>query len=238
MIKSNTISATCTIHCVFKICAMKTLGSRIAHYRKKVGLSQKELATACGWGSQSRVGNYEKDTREPSLEDIAVIAKALGITSEDLIFRTEHGNTQVTQQPYREPRGYPVISWVAAGTWADSCENPPLEEAEDWLDSSEMAGPCGYWLEIDGESMVSPAGFSFPPGTRILIQPEGFDLISGKLYVAKLLTTGETTFKQYARDAGIEYLRPLNPSFRTLEVDENVRIIGRVVDAKPPKSFL
>lgn len=58
---------------------MKTLGSRIKHYRNTRGWSQGELAEACGWVSQSRIGNYEVDKREPSMADLKVIADALGV---------------------------------------------------------------------------------------------------------------------------------------------------------------
>lgn len=68
------------------------------------------------------------------------------------------------------------------------------------------------------------------------MQPEGFDILNGKLYVAKLIDSGETTFKQYVRDAGVEYLRPLNPSYRVMTIDSNVVLIGRVIDARPPRS--
>ncbi|AOE84847.1 helix-turn-helix domain-containing protein [Pseudomonas sp. TCU-HL1] len=64
---------------------MNTLGSRIAHYRKLKGLSQQALASECGWESQSRIGNYERDTREPSFEDLRRIAKALSVTLNDLL---------------------------------------------------------------------------------------------------------------------------------------------------------
>lgn len=85
MIRSNTISEGPTLRSVFMISGMKTLGSRIAHYRAAAGLSQASLAKACGWASQSRVGNYERDTREPNLEDIATMAKALGVSASQLL---------------------------------------------------------------------------------------------------------------------------------------------------------
>lgn len=151
---------------------------------------------------------------------------------------SEHANVMPALQPHREAKEYPVISWVAAGSWSEACELHQPGIADEWLASNENAGPFGYWLEINGDSMAPPTGFGFPSGMFILIQPEGFDLVSGKYYIAKLLDTGETTFKQYVRDAGVEYLRPLNPAFRTLEITENVRIIGRVIDAKLPRSAL
>ncbi|BAN49096.1 helix-turn-helix domain-containing protein [Metapseudomonas resinovorans] len=64
---------------------MNTLGSRIAHYRKLKGLSQQALANECQWESQSRIGNYERDTREPSFEDLKRIARVLEVTLNDLL---------------------------------------------------------------------------------------------------------------------------------------------------------
>lgn len=64
---------------MIRITSMSTLGSRIARYRKDAGLTQGQLAKRCGWASQSRVGNYENDSREPTLGDLKKIASVLGI---------------------------------------------------------------------------------------------------------------------------------------------------------------
>jgi phage repressor protein C with HTH and peptisase S24 domain len=85
VITANTISEVPVFHNVFRISGMKTLGSRIAHYRTAAKMSQAALAKACGWASQSRVGNYERDTREPSLDDISQIAKVLGVDQGKLL---------------------------------------------------------------------------------------------------------------------------------------------------------
>lgn len=61
-----------------------TLGARIARLRKQAGLNQRNLAEACGWASQSRVGNYEKNTRLPSIDDLKLIAAALNVTLAEL----------------------------------------------------------------------------------------------------------------------------------------------------------
>lgn len=144
-----------------------------------------------------------------------------------------HSNVIPTQQPHRAAKEYPLISWVAAGSWQESCDNFQPGSADEWLLSNENAGPHGYWLEVKGNSMLP----TFTPGMRILVRPEGFDLVSGKFYIAKLLDSGETTFKQYVRDAGAELLQPLNPAYPILPVTDNVRIIGYVVDAKLPPIF-
>ncbi len=227
---------------VIRIDGMNTLGSRIAHYRSLKGISQAKLAKACGWASQSRIGNYEKDTREPSLDDLELIAQVLDVTVAELIGSelTISGSLQNVEpalQPSRGPQTYPLISWVAAGQRADSPDDFVPGVAEDWLPSTENAGPHGYWLLVKGPSMTSTTSPSFPDGTPILIRPEGFDLISGKFYIARH-RDGETTFKQYIYDAGREYLVPLNAKFETVEMDGAWDIIGRVIDQKAPRGVL
>ncbi|MHC8321164.1 XRE family transcriptional regulator [Pseudomonas sp. GB2N2] len=63
---------------------MNELAERIKRARKRAGKSQSQLAEACGW-SQSRVGNYEAGTREPSFADIETMAKAMGVDKSELL---------------------------------------------------------------------------------------------------------------------------------------------------------
>ena len=63
----------------------ESLSQRIKRLRKATGMSQAQLADACGWKSQSRVGNYEAGTREPTLADIAAMAAALGVDQSELL---------------------------------------------------------------------------------------------------------------------------------------------------------
>jgi phage repressor protein C with HTH and peptisase S24 domain len=64
---------------------IETLGSRIKRLRKQKRISQKALAEACGWSSQSRVGNYESNLRQPNLTDLRLLAPALGVSLADLL---------------------------------------------------------------------------------------------------------------------------------------------------------
>ena len=85
--------------------------------------------------------------------------------------------------------------------------------------------------------MTSTNGMSFSEGMIILVAP-GSDVESGQYVVAKLIDTNEATFKQLVRDSGKAYLKPLNPAFPTVEVDNTWTVVGRVVDAKWPRSVL
>ncbi|MGV6475036.1 S24 family peptidase [Azotobacter vinelandii] len=143
----------------------------------------------------------------------------------------EPSNVAPMLQPHREAREYPVLSWIAAGERTESSVAYPTGIADEWLSSTENAGPRGYWLKVRGQSMTSNTPPSFPEGTPILIRPEGFELISGKFYIARH-KDGEYTFKQYIHDAGIGYLVPLNPTYQTVAMDGSWEIIGRAIDAK------
>jgi phage repressor protein C with HTH and peptisase S24 domain len=64
---------------------MENLGSRIKRLRKKKGISQQTLAELCGWSSQSRIGNYESNIREPNLADLQLLAPALDVSITELM---------------------------------------------------------------------------------------------------------------------------------------------------------
>jgi SOS-response transcriptional repressor LexA len=225
----------------------ESFGQRLKKLRKAAGLSQAQLAEACGWKSQSRVGNYETDTREPSFADLQTLADALGKSTHDLMVVSEpiravsdplkarsqesfDANVEPAFHPYKKASAYPVISWIAAGERSQSPEQyvPGSGLA---FESDQNAGEYGYWLEVKGGSMTSTTSPTFLPGTYVLVQPEGFDLVSGKYYIAQH-RDGETTFKQYVYDAGREYLVPLNPAFETIKMDDDWDVIGRVIDVK------
>ncbi|WP_017517060.1 XRE family transcriptional regulator [Pseudomonas nitroreducens] len=78
---------------------METLGARIKHYREKLNLSQAELGRLCGWkGGQGRIGNYERDSREPTLDAIDKIAAALQIPASTLLASEQPSTDSLTLQ--------------------------------------------------------------------------------------------------------------------------------------------
>lgn len=59
----------------------ETFGQRLKGLREARHMTQGDLMKACGWkGSNSRITNYELGPNEPKLADIALMAKALGVT--------------------------------------------------------------------------------------------------------------------------------------------------------------
>lgn len=199
-------------------------------------LNQRKIADAAGITPVS-VNHYLKGINPLNARFAAILAKLLNEPIESFSPRlaaeiAEMSNVGPMVQPHRQSREYPVLSWVAAGERLESVNSYPTGIAEEWLSSTENAGPHGYWLRVKGRSMTSDTPPSFPEGTPILIRPEGFDLISGKFYIAEHTISGEHTFKQYVQDAGVGYLVPLNPEYQTVTLDGTWEIRGRAIDAK------
>ncbi|HBO6312194.1 XRE family transcriptional regulator [Pseudomonas aeruginosa] len=221
-------------------CSISSMNDWIKAVRSAMaqqGITQDQLAERIG-KTQGAVGHWLNGRREPGLADINQMLTVLGLPPLGIQMPQERlQNVEMALQPSRAPQTYPLISWVAAGQRAYSPDNFAPGSAEDWLPSTENAGPHGYWLIVKGPSMTSITGPSFPDGTPILIKPEGFDLVSGKFYIARH-RDGESTFKQYIYDAGREYLVPLNPKFEQLEMDDAWDVIGRVIDSKAPRGVL
>lgn len=204
------------------------IGKVIRDARKAKGWTLDELSHRVETDS----GNLSRLERGKQFASRDLLGRIMNVLGIELAKIQDAGmsNVEMALQPTRGPKEYPLISWVIAGEWAESCDNFSPGDAETWLASVENAGANGFWLEVRGDSMTSSSNPNFPEGSRILVMPEA-ELISGKYYVIKL-ENGDSTFKQYIEDAGNKYLRPLNHNYRTIQIDGPFKVIGRVIDTK------
>ena len=62
-----------------------TIGQKIKHYRELKGMSQEELAFACGYKGRSSISRIEKDEGDIPQKKIKVIADALEISPGALV---------------------------------------------------------------------------------------------------------------------------------------------------------
>lgn len=130
----------------------------------------------------------------------------------------------------------PLISWIQAGEFSDVVDLFHPGEAVQWEDAfKSKPGKHGYALLVEGDSMVSQTGVhSFPPGTVLIVDPERA-ANAGDFVIAKDVQTQKATFKQLTTDGARWYLKPLNTQYPTIEIDDPaMRVIGRVIEAKPP----
>jgi SOS-response transcriptional repressor LexA len=226
----------------YKIEKMTNLADRLKAARAHAGLSQGELAKAAGV-KQPVISQLETGKNVGSTFVVS-IAKACGVSPEWLVngkgsMVPDGSDFDANVEPALAPvkfYEYPEISWVQAGKAMEALVIGNITNFEKHP-SDAWAGTNGFWLKVKGPSMTSTGGVTFAEGMLILIAP-GFDVESGQYVVAKMVDTEEATFKQLYRDSGKTYLRPLNPAFSTIEIDDRWQIVGRVVDAKWPRSVL
>ena len=67
---------------------MKTLGERIAYYRKRRGLTQEQLAEKCSVTPQA-VSKWENDLSAPDISLLVPLAELFGISADELLGREE-----------------------------------------------------------------------------------------------------------------------------------------------------
>lgn len=139
-------------------------------------------------------------------------------------------NLQLVGQPARSI-SYPVISLVSAGEWMEAIESYPVGMAAEYITTDYQGSGMCFWAKVTGDSMTSNYGQSFPDGCYVLVDT-GLSAAPGLLVVAKRVQDDEATFKKLVADAGRQYLRPLNPSFEMLPIDEETRIIGVVKEMR------
>lgn len=64
---------------------METFAQRLKRLRELHKMTQEQLADACGYRNQSRIGNYESGLRTPSMRELPVLAKGLGVPDQELM---------------------------------------------------------------------------------------------------------------------------------------------------------
>ena len=65
-----------------------TLGKRIAYHRKRLGMTQEQLAQRVGVSAQA-VSKWETGTADPSTSNLLALAKLFGVSAEELLKSVE-----------------------------------------------------------------------------------------------------------------------------------------------------
>lgn len=195
------------------------MGQRLKKMRLEQGLTQNALAVKSGTLQQA-INRIETETvKNP--KHLRAISSALGCTESWLRYGVDEGDN-VGPAPSMNGGLIPVISWVTAGNFEDIEE---LSEVEEWRPCPPGLGAGCFGLRVSGDSMESPTGKSIPNGAIIYIDPNGA-VDNGVLVVAR--SHNRATFKQYTEDAGVKYLKPLNPRYPLYEMGDGDDIIGVV----------
>ena len=243
--------------------AMKTIAERLKHARTAhKDWSQGQLASAAGV-AQSTIGNIESGKRF-GRESLYKIARALDVSYEWLldgegemraqaghasgniasinvrpvagVANTDRANQVGNVSEIKKRAIVPLISWVQAGEFSEVLDIFHPGEAVQW-EEAYHSNPStrAYALLVEGDSMDRGSGSpNFPAGTILIVDPDRASH-AGDYVIAKDVATQRATFKQLVTDGARWYLRPLNPVYPTIEIDDPaLRVIGRVIEFKPP----
>ncbi len=115
----------------------------------------------------------------------------------------------------------PIISSVQAQDVASvSHFRPHAMQAKEWITVTAKVGDRAYALCVVGDSMEP----KFPEGCTIIVDPD-VEPVHGSFVIALLGDVGQITFKQLVED-GRRYLKPLNPRYPVMQMDDRVTICG------------
>lgn len=195
----------------------KYVGAQIRKYRKKEGLTQKELGFRIGV-KHNTISGYENGTNEPEQNMLYAIADVLGVSINDLF----PSPTNVIPAVPKTVR-IPVLGTIA-------CGEPILaeENVSEYITESPDRLPTGrlFYLRANGDSMEP----TIPDGALVLIQEQPEVEVG---MIAAVLVNGDTeaTLKRIKRQGNMVILMPDNPSHEPIVVtpENPARIIGRAV---------
>lgn len=213
---------------------MKTeMNERIKARRAQLNITQLSLAKMLGV-SRVSVTKWETGVTKPDGENLHMLAKALDVSPEWLLFgENEPCATELVSSRRRVTVSQvPVISAVQAGEWTSSYASATIDDVIRWVNTTYRVSDSAFGLDVKGDSMTNPNGSpTIPEGSTVVVETEYgcLDDLYGKIVVAILDGSSEATIKKLVWDSPYDYLVPLNPNFKPIVINGNCRIVGRVV---------
>lgn len=226
-----------------------------------LGVNQQDLADAIESG-QAAVSHYMNGVNALNLKVASQFAQVLQVpirsfsprlanemklmSSKDHMYEQAYSNNSNQDIDFNSPETfyspseilgiiskktkYPLITWAIASEWSNKMKSN-INDIKEWPSTTKKVNEHSFWLRVKGNSMTAQSGLSIPEGMLILVDPS-IKPTSNKLVIAKINNDSEATFKKYVEDAGKKFLVSLNPAWPIIEIDDNCKIIGVVVEAK------
>ncbi|HAD5968631.1 TPA_asm: LexA family transcriptional regulator [Salmonella enterica subsp. enterica serovar Typhimurium] len=206
--------------------------------KKELGLSQESIALELGV-SQSAINQLFGGVNALNVSTAAQLAKLLKVKIGDFSPALAKSIADMAQM-IEEPRPmiptfeYPLLSSVQAGIFTTNDCSYTSRDAIKWIATTTKASDKAFWLEVKGHSMTAPQGGrpSFPEGMIILIDPE--EKVEPDDFCVARMGGDEFTFKQLIMEGGEKFLRPLNPQYPLLTVNESCQTVGKVIKSQWP----
>lgn len=193
---------------------METISDRVVQRMTTLNIKAARIVEYTG-ASKATVSKWTSGGGNPSSEYIMPLSEILRCSPEWLLNGSgtppDMGKSNVIPGPDLISM-VPLLGYSTAGEFKHVRELEP-HEIEEWFPTIKRLDGCGFALRIQGDSMTSPYGRSYPDGSIAIFDSRNKSPENGDLVLAKVSGADEITFKKYVRDAGREWLMPLNPDY-------------------------
>lgn len=186
---------------------------------------QQQLGVSSGLVSQWRSGR-----QKPSGDHIFGLARILHLDPQVLRGNEATGKSLgAVDLSERIPLNkLPVISFVQAGEWREIIDAFAPGDADEWIYTSARVSNSSFGLRVVNDSMQNPyGGLSIPEGAIVIVDPE-IQPVNGSIVVARLEDSVESTLKKLVIDGDKRYLKPLNPDYPIMPIEQECTIVGVV----------
>lgn len=197
---------------------------RVKERLKDLGMTQDALASKIGV-TRSAITHYLAGRRVPSLSQFEKLAKVLETSPGWLQYGPYiEVPTEKIKKLLSSLHPVPILSWEQVVEFEDITELNP-DEVKEWVPNYYVQATNSYALRIKGDAMTSSTGQSKSfHEDDIIVVDYGVPAKPGDFVIALLPDAKEATFKQYVVDAGIQYLKPLNPQYPTIQIDDRIHL--------------
>lgn len=207
--------------------------TRIKARMKELEITQEQLANKLGI-TRGAVTHYLAGRRAPPLRQFQKLAAVLKADPAWLQFGTTVGSASF-QQKHIEKKGkteaskypIPILTWEQVTEFSD-VSKLNHDEISEWLPHFYTDKSRWYALRVTGDSMTAPHGQrNFHDGDIIIVDPDQ-TAKHGNFVIALLPKSKQATFKQLVVDGGINYLKPVNPQYPLISINDSTHILGVV----------
>lgn len=202
---------------------LDTIGQRIRRTRKKLNLTQKDLAKALREATHGSISQWESDITTPSAKNLYDLSIALEC---DFAWLLNGGKTSNLIPASLKLFKIPLITYSQVILLNQSKDSNCLTNVE-YITTSLKISKESFAIRINEDSMEP----EFKQGDIVIIDPS-IKPIPGEFVVAVKNKDVEAIFKKYRELSDDQFeLASLNPDYKTINTsDKQIKIVGTMVE--------
>lgn len=186
-----------------------------------------KIATSLGTTASSLAHGDVEQASSPS--GVSAWTPTIGVAATALAGRLRYDQEPTSSQRLR---AYPILTWPEA-MHASRLEETSSCEKRDLESSDYTQVGMAFWLRMRGDAMAAPIGStpSLPEGTLVLMDT-GLEATPGKLVLASTPGSPEPTVRKLIEESGQIFLKPLNPSYPLIKLENTCRVLAVAIEAR------